>query len=263
MPTPRRMRATRAAAAAPDRAHEGGARSKWTGPSDGSGGCVMRRKWAGLAIAAALALVATTARPAPPASPAHPLTGADDCIVCHAAGAAQPRVPGEPPHFDGKGLTASPHAGVACVDCHRALAKAESLHGQAAARGETLAPTCKSCHGTHDILRPSDPLAATNTINVPLLCNRCHREGSAVQRYYHIPQDSILQNYTESIHGEGLYKKGLLTTAVCTSCHTAHHQLPHTDARSSSARRNVAATCEKCHVRIEAVHAKVVRGEIG
>src|SRR5580765_382646 len=163
MPTPRRMRATRAAAAAPDRAHEGGARSKWTGPSDGSGGCVMRRKWAGLAIAAALALVATTARPAPPASPAHPLTGADDCIVCHAAGAAQPRVPGEPPHFDGKGLTASPHAGVACVDCHRALAKAEfphdaklppvdcgdchatekrehaeSLHGQAAARGETL-----------------------------------------------------------------------------------------------------------------------------
>ena len=32
--------------------------------------------------------------------------------------------------------------------------------------------------------------------------------------------------------------------------------------RSSIARNNVAKTCEQCHVRIEAVHAKVVRGEL-
>ncbi|HEY6194308.1 MAG TPA: cytochrome c3 family protein [Candidatus Eisenbacteria bacterium] len=249
----------------------------------------MRRTWIGVAASAALAcsLLAAAARSATTASSTPPLTGADECLQCHEPGAPTPRVPDEAPHFDARGLAASPHKGVACVDCHHALEKvefphdaklppvdcgrchateqrehAESLHGQAAARGESLAPTCKTCHGTHDILRPSDLSAPTSTVNVPLLCNRCHREGSAVQRFYHIPQDSILQNYKESIHGEGLYKKGLVTTAVCTSCHTAHHQLPHTDPRSSIARANVANTCKKCHVRIEAVHAKVVRGEL-
>ena len=38
--------------------------------------------------------------------------------------------------------------------------------------------------------------------------------------------------------------------------------LPHTDPRSSIARQNVAKTCEQCHVRIEAVHAKIVRGAL-
>ena len=76
-----------------------------------------------------------------------------------------------------------------------------SLHGQVAARGEKLAPGCKDCHGTHDVLR-------------------------------------------------------------CTSCHTAHLVLPHTDPRSSIAHRNVARTCMQCHVRIEQVHRKVIRGEL-
>ncbi|MCC6651281.1 MAG: cytochrome c3 family protein, partial [Candidatus Eisenbacteria bacterium] len=112
------------------------------------------------------------------------------------------------------------------------------------------------------VLRPKDPNSPVYVVNIPYLCNKCHREGSPVQSFYKIPKDSILTNYKESIHGEGLYRKGLLTTAVCTSCHTAHNQLPHTDPRSSIARQNVAKTCEKCHVRIEAVHAKVVRGEL-
>jgi cytochrome b subunit of formate dehydrogenase/uncharacterized protein with PIN domain len=216
-----------------------------------------------------------------------PLPGSEECLMCHTAGAPGRAAPGEAPRFDASGLGASPHVELECSSCHTDLqgkelpheAKLkpvncggchieekrqhdESLHGTAAARGETLAPSCKSCHGTHNVLRPSDSRAPTYTVNIPILCNRCHREGSPVQTYYHIPQDSILTNYKESIHGEGLYKKGLLNTAVCTSCHTAHHQLPHTDPRSSIARNNVAATCEKCHVRIEQVHAKVVRGEL-
>ena len=112
------------------------------------------------------------------------------------------------------------------------------------------------------MLRVKDPKAATNVVNVPALCGRCHHEGSPVQIKYQIPQDSILANYSESIHGEGLYKKGLIVTAVCTSCHTAHNVLPHTDPRSSIARANVARTCTQCHARIEDVHRKVIRGEM-
>ena len=208
--------------------------------------------------------------------------------MCHSSGRPSgPRGPEHPPGFDAAALRASPHAQLECIachadlegkefphaaslkpvdcsSCHAAEAKqySESLHGQARARGERLAPRCQDCHGRHDILRPSDPRSATNTVNIPELCGRCHHEGSPVQLQYHIPQDSILQNYSESIHGEGLYKKGLLTTAVCTSCHTAHFVLPHTDSRSSIARANVASTCMKCHVRIEAVHRKIVQGAL-
>jgi cytochrome b subunit of formate dehydrogenase len=209
--------------------------------------------------------------------------------MCHQPGPTRgKRVAGTPPNFDAAALRASPHAGLECTSCHAdlagvtdfphpaALAKVEcanchqaehaqvkqSIHGVAAARGEPLAPSCKDCHGRHDVLRAKDPRAPTNVVNVPVLCGRCHHEGSPVQIKYHIPQDSILANYSESIHGEGLYRKGLTVTAVCTSCHTAHNVLPHTDPRSSIARQNVARTCTQCHVRIEAVHRKIVRGEL-
>ena len=60
----------------------------------------------------------------------------------------------------------------------------------------------------------------------------------------------------------GCFSKGLVVTAVCTSCHTAHHVLPHTDPRSSIAKDKIAKTCTKCHARIERVHRKVIRGEL-
>ena len=51
-------------------------------------------------------------------------------------------------------------------------------------------------------------------------------------------------------------------TAVCTSCHTAHNVLPHTDPRSSIAKQNIAKTCTQCHAQIETVHRQVIRGEL-
>ena len=109
---------------------------------------------------------------------------------------------------------------------------------------------------------PSDPGSPTTTTQIPLLCGRCHHEGSPVSLTHNIPQDHILENYTESIHGEGLFKRGLVVTAVCTSCHTAHFVLPHTDPRSSISKQNIAHTCTKCHALIETVHRKVIRGEL-
>jgi cytochrome b subunit of formate dehydrogenase len=227
--------------------------------------------------------------------PAHRVIAADElppgsetCRECHEPGKpAGPRKSEVPPNFNAAALLASPHAGLACTDCHADLANAEfphpaklkkvecggchedmkaqyeeSLHGQAARKGDPLAPSCQSCHGTHDVLRPSDPGSPTSVMQIPALCGKCHHEGSEVQLTHSIPQDSVLENYSESIHGEGLYKKGLVVTAVCTSCHTAHDVLPHTDARSSISREKIAQTCTKCHARIETVHRKVIRGEL-
>jgi cytochrome b subunit of formate dehydrogenase/uncharacterized protein with PIN domain len=218
-----------------------------------------------------------------------PLPGSTPCLDCHDTGRRTgKREPGVPPPFNEAALRASPHATLECTNCHSDLegrkefphpAKlaavdcgtchadekqqyTESLHGRAAKRGDPLAPHCEDCHGTHNILRPSEPGSPTTTTQIPLLCGRCHHEGSPVSVSHNIPQDQILENYTESIHGEGLFKRGLVVTAVCTSCHTAHFVLPHTDARSSISKQNIAHTCTKCHALIETVHRKVIRGEL-
>ncbi|HEV2352198.1 MAG TPA: cytochrome c3 family protein [Terriglobia bacterium] len=216
-----------------------------------------------------------------------PLPGSEPCLGCHPTGRRTgARQPGVPPPFNEAVLRASPHADLECTNCHAGVGRdfphaekqppvdcgtchadeqkqyAESLHGRAARRGDALAPRCTDCHGTHNILRPSDAGSPTAIVAVPALCGRCHHEGSPVQITYNIPQDKILANYTESIHGEALFKQGLVVTAVCTSCHTAHFVLPHTDPRSSISKHNIAKTCTKCHALIETVHRKVIRGEL-
>ena len=239
-------------------------------------------------LLAALLLAAAALRAGAAAPEPRPLPGSEACAMCHEAGPAKgPRDADHPPGYDAGALRGSPHSGLECTACHQDLQNvefphparlkrvecgnchgaehqqyAESIHGQALARGERLAPSCADCHGRHNVLANASPNAPTHIVNVPMLCGRCHHEGSPVQIKYHIPQDSILANYSESIHGVGLYQKGLTVTAVCTSCHTAHHVLPHTDARSSIARGNVARTCQQCHSRIESVHRKIIRGEL-
>ncbi len=151
-----------------------------------------------------------------------------------------------------------------CSACHadQEAHVAASLHGQALARGDPLAPLCQSCHGTHAILPVKAPLSAVAPIQVPFVCGQCHREGGPVAEQRTIHQDHILENYSESMHAQGLLSKGLSVAATCTSCHTSHDILPHTDPRSSIARENIAATCTRCHAAIERVHVEVIRGEL-
>ncbi len=175
-----------------------------------------------------------------------------DCIVCHT-------------DLEGTDL---PHsfdlAPVDCTMCHDAAAEeyAGSIHGQHLEQGDSLAPRCQDCHGSHYIVPLGDPNSAIAPFNIPQMCAQCHQEGAPVARAYDIPQDRILERYSQSIHGEGLFKQGLVVTAVCTSCHTGHHVLPHTDPKSTISVNNVSKTCMKCHGRIEAVHRKFIRGEL-
>jgi cytochrome b subunit of formate dehydrogenase len=153
---------------------------------------------------------------------------------------------------------------VFCGNCHDDV-QADfdaSIHGQALRNKEPYAPSCKDCHGGHDIASPKDPGAKTYKMNVPYLCGGCHKEGAPVARTYEISEHNIIENYSESIHGEALFKKGLIVSATCNDCHTSHSVLPHTDPRSSISPRNIAKACMKCHSRIEEVHVKIIRGEL-
>jgi uncharacterized protein with PIN domain len=174
------------------------------------------------------------------------------CISCHA-------------DLEGKEL---PHADdlqpVNCGSCHsdEQSLHNKSLHGKAIARGDALAPHCADCHGKHDILSAKNKNSLTSPLKIPFLCGKCHQEGSPVQKQRTIHQDHILENFSESIHGIGLLKKGLIVAPNCATCHTAHSILPHTDPSSSIARKNIVATCTKCHAEIEMVHRKVIKGEL-
>jgi predicted CXXCH cytochrome family protein len=214
---------------------------------------------------------------------------AEECLGCHSDPDVEGQIAGRTAavHVDPEAFRRSVHADLGCVMCHQDVDPANlphadtlapvdcstcheqqvashraSLHGRALARGDKMAPTCVDCHGKHDILPHADPNAPTATMNVPLLCGKCHREGSPVSRTHEIHEDDILSNYSESIHGEGLYRQGLTVTAVCTSCHTSHDILPHEDPKSSIHRDNITRTCTQCHARIEQVHRQVIEGEL-
>lgn len=156
-------------------------------------------------------------------------------------------------------------APVNCGGCHKvALAKFEGgIHGQALKLNAPYAPDCKECHGTHDVLSRMSPLSKTYKMNIPILCGKCHKEGAPVARLYtNITQHNILENYSEGIHGQGMFKKGLIVSATCNDCHESHLILPKTSPNSSISTNKIARTCMKCHTKIEQVHQKVIKSEL-
>ena len=203
----------------------------------------------------------------------------DDCFACHSDASMAPLVDAAKfkASVHGKDLCTSchadligsdfPHKTPALVDCGRCHISektkfSDSVHGLALARGDKLAPRCVNCHGNHDILPVKDPNSNVAAFNIPFVCGSCHSEGKPVALQRKIPEDHILENYSESIHGEGLLKKGLNVTATCASCHSAHQILSHTDPRSSIARANIVKTCLQCHSQIQQVHRKIIKGEL-
>jgi len=213
----------------------------------------------------------------------------EECLMCHDDRDLKGKVNGRTKslYVSSGTINSSVHADIECTDCHedidgedlphREVFKKvecgnchddvmelyqECLHGQAKAKGDPLAPLCQDCHGKHNILPISDHNSAVAPMKIPFLCGKCHREGTSVQLQRNIPQDRILENYSQSIHGEGLLGKGLIVSATCVSCHSAHRILPHTDSRSTISRQNIASTCSVCHAEIESVHRKIIRGEL-
>lgn len=153
---------------------------------------------------------------------------------------------------------------VDCGSCHKTSAMQffAGIHGQALKLNEPYAPDCKECHGTHDILSQWNSKSRTYKMNIPILCGNCHKEGAPVARIYNIDEHNIIENYSQGIHGKGLFQSGLLVTATCNNCHNSHLILPHESPNSSVNPKRIARTCMKCHVNIEQTHRKVIKSEL-
>ncbi|MBI2538089.1 MAG: hypothetical protein HYW06_14235 [Gemmatimonadetes bacterium] len=137
--------------------------------------------------------------------------------------------------------------------CHAEMVQQydSSRHGMLGAQGDPDAPGCGDCHAKHAETGRAVASSPTFPHNIPNLCARCHRKGEKAAKRIAAKDSALVQSYEESIHGKGLLESGLLVTATCTSCHTAHGELPPEDPRSTVHPDNVAATCGNCHHGIE------------
>lgn len=130
-----------------------------------------------------------------------------------------------------------------CGSCHgnEAMAKKyhlpnvyalyiDSIHGFALGKeGLLVAANCTSCHGSHKILRHTDPQSSTYRTNIPATCGSCHV--------------GINEQYQQGIHGKAV-AAGNPNAPVCTDCHTAHGIVEPT---SADFRMQSTPVCGSCH----------------
>ena len=152
-----------------------------------------------------------------------------------------------------------------CGKCHAGVQQAyvQSVHGQAVARGNGLAPVCTDCHGIHTIKAPRGPYSAsgehasaTDETLSRDTCAGCH-QGVRLTQEFGISSHRV-SSYLDSYHGLAS-QGGSVTVANCASCHGVHNILPSSDPRSTINAANLDATCGQCHKGVTArfTHNKV------
>lgn len=107
---------------------------------------------------------------------------------------------------------------------------------------------CVDCHigDVHGTVAVDDPQSPVFVDHQVKTCGACHEQA--------------YQEYRASVHGSGLERSGLLTTAVCSSCHGVHGIYSSKDEQSPLHVTRVDSTCAACHRFIKERLAKSVHG---
>jgi nitrate/TMAO reductase-like tetraheme cytochrome c subunit len=117
--------------------------------------------------------------------------------------------------------------GETCKNCHldsfnKSL---NGMHHDALAHDNVVAPTCVTCHGSHDIARPAEPRS-----HISQICATCHAEVS--------------QAYAKSVHGKSLIEQNNQDVPTCTDCHQSHDIA---DTKNRAWLASTPSMCGKCH----------------
>lgn len=220
----------------------------------------------------------------------------EECLACHSAeGFSTTGKDGKQVslHVDGAAFQSSIHGRRKCVDCHVDLigqpfphktnvapvdctrchhkgntqgapdispmdGYRDSVHGKAAAAGDKDAPSCKNCHGYHDVRSPSDPKSSTYHKNIPGTCAKCHANPRIIKDHK-LPADEPVRLYQGSVHGK-LVASWNLSAAVCTDCHGVHDIKAPRQADSSVNREMIPETCGKCHPDVYEQYKQSIHG---
>lgn len=126
------------------------------------------------------------------------------------------------------GIHAKP---VNCSRCHeQASATYEaSIHGLELKSGNTSAPTCTDCHGSHNVLPPNSPQSPLYFSNLAKTCGGCHEQES--------------EDVQASVHGKAA-AKGEREAPTCIDCHN-DHQIER--LKGASSYKISVQICSKCH----------------
>lgn len=177
-------------------------------------------------------------------------------------------------------LMAGPHAQINCIECHTDAARLphaaklelqqcattchaeasehyrEGEHFRALQAGESLAPTCVTCHGGHDVLRATDRNAPQHRLNRLHLCGDCHEK--------HVADDGAekISSYLDSAHARAAKVAGLLFAATCSDCHGAHGVFKSSDPRSPVHREAIPNTCGACHQGVNELYETSIHGKL-
>jgi len=210
-----------------------------------------------------------------------------DCLDCHTDPSNNRTVNGQKVPlaiFPTNSFARSVHSMLDCTDCHTGVKElvhsanlpapdcsgchdketkdyATSIHGMSHSMGASGAAQCWDCHGTHDILPVKDTSSPVFKMNLPATCAKCH-SNKTLTKEYQIEIPEAAAQYMDSIHGNALLKLGLIVAPSCDDCHGVHTIKRSVDRDSPINHANVAKTCGKCHVGIEATYDKSVHGQL-
>jgi cytochrome b subunit of formate dehydrogenase len=152
---------------------------------------------------------------------------------------------------------------VNCAVCHSNEVRQyeTSIHGVSRSMGASGAANCRDCHGNHYMLSAKNVDSPVFKMNLPATCARCHTNAS-VTAEYKMKYPQVASQYLDSIHGRALLKMGLIVAPSCNDCHGVHDIKRSVDRSSPINHANVAKTCGKCHVKVEAIYAESVHGQL-
>ena len=210
-----------------------------------------------------------------------------DCLDCHTDPSNKRSVNGHAEAmalFPTNGFAKSVHSELDCVDCHDGIKEMvhdknvpppncagchekpqkeyeTSVHGRSHEKGASGAANCWDCHGSHEIVRVKSVDSPVFKMNLPQTCAKCHSNTNLNQEYRMEFPEAAAQ-YMDSIHGRALLKMGLIVAPSCNDCHGSHKINRNTDRNSPINHANVAKTCGKCHVKVEAIYDQSVHGKL-
>jgi len=85
-----------------------------------------------------------------------------------------------------------------CGSCHSAMMDTykKTYHGKVTELGYTTVAKCSDCHGSHNILPPSDRDSTLSKENILTTCRKCHTKATAgFTKFYAHPEESNKVKY--------------------------------------------------------------------
>jgi predicted CXXCH cytochrome family protein len=152
---------------------------------------------------------------------------------------------------------------VNCALCHQAEGQqyATSIHGVSHQMGASGAAICADCHGAHAIAPVTQADSPVFKLNLPGTCAKCH-SNAGLTKEYQMKFPEAAGQYMESIHGRALLQMGLIVAPSCNDCHGVHDIKRAVDRDAPINQANIARTCGKCHVKIEAIYDQSIHGQL-